>query len=95
MLDRAQHSSFIPTWKSVFADKQCHINSSGLWISPEQEILMNKYLDRVRLAFAMAKIYKNSFLMLETLKRLKTLQVNQVSTEAASSSAFQQTRPII
>lgn len=92
---RAQHSSFITTWESVFADKQCHINSSELQISPEQAIVMNKYPVRVRLAFVMAKIYKNSFLMLDTLKHLKTLQVNRVSTEAASSLAFLQTRPII
>lgn len=64
-------------------------------MSPEQAIVMNKYPERVRLAFVMAKIYKNSFLMLDTLKHLKTLQVNRVSTEAASSLAFLQTRPII
>lgn len=56
---------------------------------------MNKYLVRLRLAFDTAEIYKNNFLMLDAGKHLKTLQVNWVSTEAASSSAFSETRPII
>lgn len=90
-----EHSTPASSQHDVLADKQSHINSSELQTSPEQATLMKKYLVRLSLVFVMAKIYKTNFLVLDTLKHLKTLQVNWVSTEAASSSAFLETRPII